>query len=203
MSRRRSRNKPSTPEEIAARRQKLRDAAAEAQRLKDQGAEVSQDPRTGEIAGAFKPDVVVLMRREEAITPSDEAAVRKFEELIQKASGGSSSSLAVLDRVSGGDIGDRGVGAHVQAAKDLEERRKRMDLVTWPLLRELCDGNLLVTRWRKVIERRTGETNPKAQAGIVRQVFRVLAAVEEQIRNERTRRPANDDRQHDAVPLAG
>ena len=198
---RKKRNKPSNPAEIAARRLQLQTAQADADRLRQQGAEVSQDPRTREVTGAYKPDVVVMMSRAEHITPSEEDAVRKFEQLIAKASTSPGSGLAVLDRVSGGDIGDRGVGAHIDSAMKLEKRRVRMDPITWSLLRDLCDGNLLVTRWRRIVEDRTGETNAKAQAGIVRQAFRVLAAVEEAIKKEK---PANDHGpQHGAVPLAG
>lgn len=197
---RRRRNQPSTPVEIAARRAQLQETRAEVARLKEQGVEVSQDQRTGEITGAYKPDVVVMMRRSEAITPSDESAVRSFERLVQKAAGSSSSCLSVLDRVSGGDTGDQGIGAHIEAAKQLRRRQRRMDTLTWVLLRDLCDGNLLVTRWRVVIQQRTGESNEKAQAGILRHAFRVLASVEEDIR----RSPANDDHLQDVViPLVG
>ena len=196
---RRKKTKASTPAEIAARRAVIQNAKAEAQRLKDQGAEVVQDPRTLEVTGAYKPDVVVMMRRSSGITPSEESAVRKFEALIAKANGGSRSSLAVLDRENGGDKGDGGIGAHIDAAKELDRRREQMDPLTWAILRELCDGNLLVDRWRGVVQRRTGETNDKAQAGIVRQAFRVLGNVEDQLR----RPPANDDKPHVAVPLAG
>lgn len=199
MTRRKSKSKPSTPAEIAARRAMLQSARADAQRLKDQGAEVVQDPRTLEVTGAYKPDVVVMMRRSEGITPSDESAVRKFEALIAEATGGSRSSLAILDRVSGGDKGDGGIGAHIDAAKELNRRRKLMDPMTWALIRELCDGNLLVDRWRGVVQARTGETNEKAQAGIVRQAFRVLGVVEDQLR----RPPANDDKPDVAIPLVG
>ncbi|RZJ01829.1 MAG: hypothetical protein EON90_02135 [Brevundimonas sp.] len=197
---RRRRNKPSSPAEIAARRAQLQETRNEVARLKDQGAEVSQDNRTGEITGAYKPDVVVMMRRSEVITPSDESAVRSFERLVQKAAGSSASCLSVLDRVSGGDTGDQGIGAHIEAAQQLRRRQRRMDPLTWALLRDLCDGNLLVTRWRVVVQKRTGETNEKAQGGIIRQAFRVLAAVEDDIR----RSPANDDHpQPVAIPLVG
>ena len=196
---RRKKSKPSSPAEIAARRAVIQSARAEAQRLKDQGAEVVQDPRTLEVTGAYKPDVVVMMRRAEGITPSDESAVRKFEALIAQANGGSRSSLSALDRVNGGDKGDGGIVAHIDAAKELDRRRKLMDPLTWAILRELCDGNLLVDRWRGVVQARTGETNDKAQAGIVRQAFRVLGTVEDQLR----RPTANDDKPDVAVPLAG
>ena len=198
----RKKNKPSSPAEIAARRARIAEAKAEVERLKDQGAEVSQDPRTGELTGAFKPDVVVMMRRAEEITPDEESAVRRFEQLCAKADASPPCSLGALDRVHGGDMGDHGIGAHIDAANALIRRQIRMDPLTWTILRDLCAGNLLVTRWRRVIQTRTGESNPKAQAGIARQAFRVLAVVEEQIkRHDRT---ANDDRaQHQALPLAG
>lgn len=200
MARKNKRNAPSSPEEIAARRAVLQGAKAEASRLRDQGAEVVQDPRTLEVTGAYKPDVVVIMRRSDGINPSEESAVRRFERLIADANGGSHSSLGVLDRVQGGDVGDGGIGSHVDAAIKLQKWRKLMDPMTWALARELCDGNLLVDRWRGVIHRRTGETNEKAQAGIVRHTFRVIAIVADQVKRE----TANDDRPpHVAVPLAG
>ncbi|RZJ47439.1 MAG: hypothetical protein EON87_00985 [Brevundimonas sp.] len=197
----RKKNKPSSPAEIAARRAQLQDARAEAQRLKDQGAEVATDPRTGEITGAFKPDVVTMMARAGEIDASEESAVRRFEGLLAKADVGPGSALGSLDRVHGGDLGDRGIGAHIDAAKALIQRQTRMDPLTWAILRDLCAGNLLTDRWRPVIVKATGETNPKAQAGIIRQAFRVLAVVEEQIKRGK---PANDDRPPDAeISLAG
>lgn len=199
MSRRKS--KPSSPAEIAERRRVQAEGKEEAQRLRDQGAEVVQDQRTQAVTGAYKPDVVVMMSRAGEITPTEEDAVRRFEALIAKAEIAPSCGLGALDRVHGGDMGDRGMAAHIQAAKDLLKRRDRMDSLTWSVLRDLCGGNLLVTRWRQVIEAKTGETNPKAQAGIVRQAFRVLAIVEDEIRRARA---ANDDRPQDgAIPLAG
>ena len=197
----RKKNKPSSPAEIAARRAQLQEARAEAQRLKDQGAEVATDPRTGEVTGAFKPDVVTMMARAGEIDASEESAVRRFEKLLAKADTGPASGLGALDRVSSGPVGDKPIIAHVEAAAALIERQTRMDSLTWNILRELCAGNLLTTRWRKVIWLRTGETNAKAQAGIVRQAFRVLAVVEEQIKRSKT---ANDNRPQDpALPLAG
>lgn len=196
----RRKNKPSTPAEIAARRAQLQETRAEVERLKGQGAEVSQDARTGEILGAYKPDVVVMMMRADAITANEESAVRSFERLVQKAAGSSSSCLSVLDRVSGGDTGDQGIGAHIEAAVQLKRRQSRMDPLTWALLRDLCNGNLLAHRWRPVVEQRTGEANEKAQAGILRQAFRILTAVEDDIR----RSPANDDHPQNVVlPLVG
>jgi hypothetical protein len=197
----RKKNKPSSPAEIAARRAQLQEARAEAQRLKDQGAEVVTDPRTGEVTGAFKPDVVTMMARAGEIDASEESAVRRFEKLLAKADVGPGSGLGSLDRVSGSPAGDRPIIAHVEAAAALIARQTRMDTLTWNILRELCAGNLLTDRWRKVIETRTGEKNPKAQAGIVRQAFRVLAVVEEQIKRQK---PANDDGPQDReIPLAG
>lgn len=197
----RRKNKPSSPAEIAARRVAIQQARAEADRLREQGAEVSQDPRTGELTGAFKPDVVVMMARAGELTPSEEDAVRRFEKLIARADVGPGCGLGSLDRVHGGDIGDRGIGAHIDAAHALIQRQTRMDALTWSILRDICAGNLISGRWRTIIQDRTGETNQKAQAGIIRQAFRVLAVVEEQIKRGK---PANDDApQYAGVTLAG
>lgn len=201
MSRKRK-TRPSSPAQIAARRAARQAVREEAERLRAQGAEVSTDPQSGRIKGAYKPDVVVMMRRSEEITPSDEAAVRKLEALIAKAAAAPACSLSALDRVIGGEVGDHGIGSRIEAAQTLMQWSERMDAVTWAMARELCDGNLLGSRWRGVILRRTGERNPKAQAGIARQVFRVLAAVSEEV--ARARPPANDDLAPDVVrALAG
>ena len=193
----RKRHKPSSPEEIAARnaerRARIAGADAEASRLTAQGAEVNRDQATGEIVGAFKPDVVTMMARADKISASEESAVRRFERLILKA-GSTPSSLSVLDRVTGGDTGDRGIGAHIDAAMALDEIRRHMDGLTWGLLREVCDGNLIVTRWRNVVKVWTGESNADAQAGIIRQAFRVLVTAEEAAIEARKRRPANDEK---------
>lgn len=206
MSRRK--NKPSSPEEIAARRrerlERIAGADAEAARLTGQGAEVNRDTNTGEIVGAFKPDVVTMMARADAISAAEESAVRRFERLILKA-GTTPSCLSSLERVNGQSAGDPTLASvirHVEAAQGLEELRRHMDALTWGLLRELCDGNLILTRWRQVVERHTRERNDKVQGGVVRQAFRVLVAAEEAAIEARKRRPANDA-QADAIALAG
>lgn len=179
MSRRRTRRRqPHDPAEAERRRAEREQTNAEAKRMKAMGAEVNRDQRTGEILGAYKPDVVTLMQRADKISQDEVNAVRKLEALIDRANGPSQSSLAVLDRVAGGKQNDH-VKGKVDAARALALRQAEMDPLTWALLRQLCDGNLLVSRWRARVAQLTGETNADCQAGIVRQAFRVLAGVEE------------------------
>lgn len=174
------RKQPSDPQEIAARRiERQRNAEEIARLAKEEDVTVNIDPRTGEMVGAWRRDVVSMMRDAGKITDEVAGYVRGLEGLIAEANGRSASCLSILDRVSGGPVGDHAIVQHIAAAKELNRRQECMDRATWDLLRELCDGNLLITRWRGVVERRTGEGGDRAQGAIIRQAFRALASVEE------------------------
>jgi hypothetical protein len=180
MAKRSKRQPPSDPQEIAARRVERQQNAEEIARLsKEEDVTVNVDQRTGEMVGAWRRDVVSMMRDAGKITDEVAGYVRGLEGLIAEANGRSASCLSILDRVSGGPVGDHAIVQHIAAAKALSKRQEGMDQMTWNLLRELCDGNLLITRWRGVVQRRTGEEGERAQGAIVRQAFRVLASVEE------------------------
>jgi len=185
MSRKRKarRNAPRDPAVAEQRQRERADIKAETARLKALGVEVNHDKYTGQIVGAYRPDVVTLMKGAGKISQEEADAVRNLEALIERANGPSPSSLSSLDRVSGGVPADP-IRAKVDAARQLARRQEAMDALTWALLRQLCDGNLLTTRWRQRVEMLTGETNPDAQSGVVRQAFRVLAGVEERLARE-------------------
>lgn len=179
---RKRKKKPFDPAAAERNRQEREANLAEVTRLEAMpDVAVSVDPQTRRLTGAYRVDVVEAMLRSGKIGPNEESAVRSLEALIYKAVGNSGSSLGVLDRVSGGVTTDP-VAACITASRQLAKRAERMDPTTWGLLRELCDGNLISTRWRQVVARRTGETQPEAQSGVIRQAFRVLAEVEEALR---------------------
>lgn len=210
MSRRRK-NRPSAPRklvvteaEIAANTEAVAVIEAErrAERAEDRrvkampGGTVNRDDRPSGKTIRRVLDVVHMMERTKdetgrpLIGAEESGAVRMLEGMIEKANGGGGSCLSTLERVNGQSTGDPALATvirKVDAAKDLERVRRGLGPRTWSLLRELADGNLGLARWHNVVERQTGETNPKGQGAIVRQAFRDLAAV---MRAVKTQRPA-------------
>lgn len=171
--------KPSDPQDIARLRREREMNREEVERLSEQSdVTLNLDERTGLLVGAWRRDAVSMMRDAGSITDEEAGYVRLLEALVQKANGRSPSCLSVLDRVHGGPVGDHLLVSKIEAARALAQRQSAMDPMTWGLLRELCDGNLLISRWRSVVQRRTGEVTPKAQGAVVRHAFRVLSAVE-------------------------
>lgn len=185
----RRKHKPTDPRDmasIAERRAERKQNAEEIERLsREDDITVNVDQRTGQMVGAWRRDVVSMMRDAGKITDEVAGYVRGLESLIADANGRSASCLSILDRVSGGPVGDHAIVQHIEAAKALNRRSERMDTATWGLLRELCDGNLLITRWRGVVQRRTGEIGDRAQGAAIRQAFRALASVEEALFTQR------------------
>jgi hypothetical protein len=179
------RKKPTAPQDMASIAERRAERARNAQEInrltKEDDVTVNVDARTGQLVGAWRRDVVSMMRDAGKITDEVAGYVRGLEGLIAEANGRSASCLSILDRVSGGPVGDHAIVQHIEAAKALNKRQDGMDQMTWGLLREVCDGNLLITRWRGVVQRRTGEKGERAQGAIIRHAFRVLASVEETI----------------------
>lgn len=182
-----ARNRPKTPEQIAADKARsavLSENRAEARRLRAQGLEVTIDPRTSEVLGARRMDVVQMMAtsRPAKLTVEQVTFYRELEQTLQDAGEGSRSCLSALDRVSGAGDGSAAMDRRMKAIRKLAERQSAMDAGSWAFLEELATGGGLLTRWRDVTRRRTGETNDDAQAGAVRQVIRTLEAVEVNLR---------------------
>src|SRR6478609_7963098 len=105
-----ARHRPKTPEQIAADKERaaaLAENRSEARRLKAQGLEVTVDPRTSEVLGARRMDVVQMMAtsRPAKLTVEQVTFYRELEQTLQDAGEGSRSCLSALDRVSGGGDG--------------------------------------------------------------------------------------------------
>lgn len=179
---RRKKKKPYDPAAAARFRAEREQNAAEVARLQsDPEVLVVTDNKTGRLTGAHRVDVVEAMVRSGKMTYAQEEAVRGLEALITRANGPSPACLGTLERISGGEAPDP-AGRQLDAIKALTERERCMDKCTWSLVRDLCDGNLLSTRWPQVVRKWTGETNPDAQKGAMRLAFQALADAEANIR---------------------
>lgn len=191
MSRRRK--KPMSPEQIAEqkraaaeRAEQLAERRSERRRLEGLGAEVNIDPRTEEVLGAYRKDVVQLMHQAGKLTQEQVDHFRNLERLLALAGEASRSCLSSLDRVNGGGDESASLDRRMRAIRELTLRQACMDAGTWAFVEELASGGALLTRWRQIAQRRTGETNSDAQSGAVRQVIRSLEAVERMIRRSRS-----------------
>ena len=163
MSRRRGRNKPSTPEEIAARVAERRANDNEVKRLKDSGVEVNTDPRTGKLLSGYRPDCFHLLLKDR---PTERGAVDWLETVIRTASGENAQERRPdFIRASADGAPGQNLSADMIAASEvltvIEETLRPWEArLLFELLRP--DASLL-TRWQDVVVRITGATTPQRQ----------------------------------------
>lgn len=168
------RNKPSVPADITARRAARR--AFEAQ-----GLEVNVDKRDETILSVFRPDCFTLLLKGRA---EEIAAVQWLEELIRTAQGENGQERRP-DFIRGSSEGAPGqnIGqAMLDADRYLVTATESMHPNTARMLFELLrPDEALLTRWRPIVERCTGETNPQAQGAAVRAACTQLVWVQNNI----------------------
>jgi hypothetical protein len=166
----RNRKQPAVPADITARR-------AEKRELKARGLEVNVDPRDEKIVGIWRPDCFNLLLKN---SPAEAAAVQWLEELIRTASGENGQERRP-DFIRSSSIGAPGqnVSQSMIDADDMlsavtEHMAPRDARMLFELLKP---DEALLTRWRDVVQRCTGETNPQAQGGAVRAACAHLAHI--------------------------
>jgi hypothetical protein len=167
----RKKKPPSVPADITARR-------AEKRELKARGLEVNTDPRTEEIVGIWRPDCFSLLLKGR---PAETAAVQWLEQLIRTASGENGQERrpdfirATVAGAPGQNVSQNMIDADDMLAAVTEHMAPRDARMLFELLRP---DEALLTRWRDVVQRCTGETNPQAQGAAVRAACAHLAHLE-------------------------
>lgn len=188
------RKKPSAPRKIAApandeaAADRLRESRIEATRIKASGGTVNVDPKTGLIVGAWRKDCFTALLDG---TPQHGAA-RWFEELIRTASGeaGQERPLDFIRASCEGAPGQNVSDAMIDAGELLTIVEDALRPWEARMLFELMKADAaLLTRWRPVVERVTGVSDPMAQGERVRLACASLLWVRDNLpRLERERR---------------
>jgi len=166
----RNRKQPAVPADITARRAERRD-------LKARGLEVNIDPRDEKIVGIWRPDCFNLLLKGH---PAEAAAVQWLEELIRTASGENGQERrpdfirASSDGAPGQNVSQSMIDADDMLSAVTEHMAPRDARMLFELLKP---DEALLTRWRDVVQRCTGETNPQAQGGAVRAACAHLAHI--------------------------
>lgn len=187
MAKRNKRQPPSDPQEIAARRVEKRE-------LEARGLVVNADPRDAKILAVWRPDCFTLLLKGRT---EEQGAVTWLETLIRTASGENGQERRP-DYIRGSAEGAPGQNVSqamidadlylVAATEALTPQNARM------LLALLCPDAALEHRWRAVVQRCTGETNPQAQGAAVRaacsQLLWVQGNIDRLVRERGERRAA-------------
>lgn len=163
MTKRKRQTKPYDPAAQAIIHQR-RDEARE---MRSRGLEVNVDKKTEEVLGAWRPDCFALLlkgRQEEA------NAVQWLEQLIRTATGENAQERGeFVNRSCEGAPGQAVSMAMIEAGETVAVVQENMAPQHARMLFGLLKPDEgLLTRWRDVVKRTTGETNPQAQGAAVR-----------------------------------
>jgi len=163
---------PAIPADITARR-------AEKRELKARGLEVNTDPRSEEITGIWRPDCFNMLLKGR---PNEQEAIMWLETLIRTAAGenGQERRPDFIRASSDGAPGQNVSGDMIDAGETLASVEENMAPRDIRMLFELLKPDeALITRWREVVQRCTGEVNPQAQGAAVRSACVTLCWVKD------------------------
>lgn len=168
--------KPYDPAAAARHRQDREESREEIARLRAQpSTAVNVDKRTGRLTGAWRLNCFNTLL---TVGGREREAVDWLEEMVRTASGENAEERRP-DHVRSSTAGAPGqniTDAMIAASRDLEIVGQSMRPDQWRMLLALLQPDAdLMTRWRAVVERYTGETDPRAQASRVRECCSHLA----------------------------
>lgn len=202
---RRRKNKPATPEQIAAMRAERAANEAEAARLTAQGdVVIRREQRTRKVTSAQRLDVFALLFSRRALSQEAHDAFRDHEATVELAAGfGTPERRPDHVRASTqGAPGQNVSSAMVEASRLEHLTLERLSPSDSALLSALMTiGNASMGRWHFTVQRVTGETDDKAQASRVRALGenliharrRAMKAVHDYRQAVAEKQRANDD----------
>lgn len=170
MTKRRKKPQASVPADITARR-------LERRALKERGLEVNTDPRTEEILSIIRPDCFNLLLKG---LNTERGAIDWLETVIRTSAGenGNERRPDFIRATAEGAPGQNVTADMIEAGETLQVVTESMAPADVRMLFELLrPDEALLTRWRDVVQRCTGETNPQAQGARVRSAATSLAFV--------------------------
>lgn len=176
------RNKPHDPA-AAARHRAEREAEREMVEFiaAQPSTAVNRDPRTGRLVGAWRLNCFNTLLQPGG---AERAAVDWLDELVRAADGENAPERRpdYIPTSAEGAPGQNVTQAMIRAGFTLSVTLHHMPAAHARLLMGLLKPDAdLITRWRAVVERHTGETNPQAQGAIVRAVCSHLAWIKDHI----------------------
>jgi hypothetical protein len=184
------RKKPTAPQDMAS----IVERRAERRELESRGIAVNIDPKNEEILARYRPDCFTLLLKGR---PDDQAAVQWLEELIRTASGENGSDRrpdyirGSAEGAPGQNVSQTMIDADLYLVTATEALPPNLTRMLFDLLKP---DQALLTRWRPIVERCTGETNPVAQGAAVRmacgQLRWVQTNINRLVRERRERRMA-------------
>lgn len=189
------RKKPYDPA-AAARHKAEREAnAQEVNRLRAQpSTAVNVDKTTGRLTGAWRLNCFNTLLPQKG---QERAAIDWLEELVRTANGENSQERrpdfvrASTEGAPGQNVTDGMIAASFRLSVVLENMAPAHGRMLMELLKPDAD---LITRWRAVVERCTGETHSHAQGAVVRMACSTVAWIQANIgkleRAHRERREA-------------
>lgn len=169
--------KPTDPQDMAS----IQERRAERRELEARGIEVNTDPRTEEILARFRPDCFTLLLRGR---PDEMGAVLWFEGLIRTAQGENGGERrpdfirGSCEGAPGQNVSQSMIDADLHLIAATEAMAPNHARMLFELLKP---DEALLTRWREVVERCTGETNPHAQGAAVRAACAQLVSIQNSI----------------------
>lgn len=183
------RHKPHDPAAAARHRQEREQNAEMIGAVRAQpSTAVNVDARTGRLTGAWRLNCFNTLLPAKGV---ERDAIDWLDELVRTANGENSPERrpdfvrSSTEGAPGQNISDAMIAASLRLQVVVENMAPAHARMLLDLLKPDAD---LLTRWRAVVERCTGETNPQAQAGAVRAACTSLAWIKDNIRRlERTR----------------
>lgn len=183
------RHKPHDPAAAARHRQEREQNAEMIGAVRAQpSTAVNVDPRTGRLTGAWRLNCFNTLLPAKGV---ERDAIDWLDELVRTANGENSPERrpdfvrSSTEGAPGQNVSDAMIAASFRLQVAMEHMAPAHGRMLMDLLKPDAD---LLTRWRSVVERCTGETNPQAQAGAVRAACTSLAWIKDNIRRlERTR----------------
>lgn len=179
MSRKR---KPHDPAAAERNRQEREENAAEIARLRAQpSTAVNVDKRTGRLTGAWRLNCFNTLLTQGSM---EREAIDWLDETIRMANGecGQERRPDHIRASSNGAPGQAISDAMIAASRDLEVIEQHVQPSDMRMLFALLQPDAdLITRWRAVVSRFTGEKDPRAQAARVRSACSHLAWVRDRM----------------------
>lgn len=183
---RKTAGKPSAPREIEAaqaandteatearNQTELVASRAEARRLKAQpGVRVSVDG-VGKLTGARRLDLFALLLERSTISQEQHDAVRWLEATMHVAMGWDSPERRPdhIRATTEGAPGQSVSQTMIDASREVARIRDLFDPREWSVLEALLQPQAaILTRWRDVVERQTGEKTDHGQAAALRRI---------------------------------
>lgn len=173
MTRRRKTAK--SPQEIAAELEAAKARKRAVAELRRQPDLVVKATENHHIISIRRLDVFSLLFDRKSLTIEQYQAVRRLEH-VQALSLGQERPEQTFDRVDTTSKGQNITGAMIQAGADVNVILATCGPVSGRLLEALTEAqSAVLTRWRDVVERVTGETRPECQTAAVRSACANLA----------------------------